>query len=362
MWNIGVYGKGVRVGVIDSGCNAHEALAGNLEDGADFSGGSNTDDRIGHGTSVCGVIAARYGFDVIGTAHKARIVPLKFIDTDKNGIVIGGTVSRLANAIVSAVDDFDCDIINMSCGTTDSYTLKTAVDYAASKNVIMIAAVGNNGTSGYNYPASYDNVIGVGSVNDEKEHSSFSNINDSVFITAPGEHIKVARSSDRYGQNSGTSFSAPYISGVVANMLEINPGLTLTEITDIFSLTSEDLGDEGYDVLFGYGLVRADRIADYMLGGYSCYTPGIDLCSEDNCFEVRFRTGSDTQPTFIFAEYNYGALEDISLTKEHISDNVFMLRLPHSDGIYKYFVWNSLDGMEPVTVNAFQQIHTNTYR
>ena len=348
MWDMGVYGKGIRVGVIDSGCSSHETLTNNLCDGADFSGSGDLEDRIGHGTSVCGVLAAQYGFDAIGAAHKARIIPLKFIDLNESGATVGGTVSRLAAAIVSAVDDFDCDIINMSCGTIDSHTLKNAVDYAASKGTVMVAAAGNDGTADYNYPAAYDNVIGVGSVSDTKEHSSFSNSNDSIFITAPGEHVNVIYGTNRYGRNSGTSFSAPYISGIIADMLEINHELNLTEITDILSCTSEDLGDEGYDEAFGYGLVRADKIAEYMLSGRNYYTPGLDLCPEDDFYEIRFRVDGDIVPFCVLAEYKNGALNNIDLSKKHIRDNIFMLRLPQSANIFKYFVWDSFNGMNPM--------------
>ena len=350
MWDIGVYGKGIRVGVIDSGCNVHEALSDNLCDGADFSGGNDVNDRIGHGTSVCGVIAAGYGFDAIGTAHKAEIIPLKFIDRDENGRTVGGTVSRLADAIISAADDFDCDIINMSCGTTDSHTLKLAVDYAESKNIIMVAAVGNSGNEKYSYPAAYNNVIGVGSVSNTKEHSSFSNINDSVFVTAPGEQVNVISDVDEYKQNSGTSFSAPYVSGIIALIREVQPDITLRETKDIISSTSEDLGDKGYDVIFGYGLVRADNIADYILSKYGYFVSGIDLCPEDNFYEIRFSLNNRIEnPLCIFAEYVDGRLNQVDLDKKYVSDNVFMLRLQKTSmGIFKYFIWETFQNMKPI--------------
>ena len=115
---------------------------------------------------------------------KVRLVPLKCFD-DKTT-----NVSVICKAIYGAVDDFGCDVINMSFGLMeDSIALKEAIDYAAGKGVIIVAAVGNDGTEELCYPAAYDNVIGVGSVDKNEGVSSVSQHNKSVFITAPGVHI-----------------------------------------------------------------------------------------------------------------------------------------------------------------------------
>lgn len=353
MWDIGVYGKNIRVGVIDSGCNKHIALKNNLLDGADFaydSDTADTSDNIGHGTAVCGIIAAEYGFGkVIGTAHKTNIIPLKFIDLDSDGNTVGGTTKRLVDAIKSAVDDFQCDVINMSCGTIDSNSLKMAVDYAVSKGVIIVAAVGNDGNSKLNYPAAYDNVIGVGSVNASKKHSSFSNTNGSVLITAPGENINVLSGASLTSKNNGTSFSAPYVSGIIANMREINPEMDTENAIEIISNSAEDLGDDGYDETFGYGLIRADAVIDYMLSECECFVSGIDECSADEWNEVRFRFNGDRRNVY-FAEYIAGTLNQIAAPVKYVSDNTVMLRLRHSDGgTFRYFVW---DGMKPIEINS----------
>lgn len=354
MWDIGVYGNDVRIGVIDSGCNPHKALTNNLKDGASFVDESiDTYDNIGHGTAVCGVAAGEYGFGkCIGTAHKAEIIPLKFIDKDSEGRTIGGTTSKLVKAIISAVDDFDCDIINMSCGTIDSLSLKTAVDYAADKGVILVAAVGNDGTSKYNYPAAYDNVLGVGSINSKKECSDFSNKNDSVFVTAPGENVNVLLGTGSIAKGTGTSFSAPYIGGIIADMKTIKPKLQLNEIKSILSETAEDLGDKGYDTEYGCVLVRADNITEYMLKECECFISEIDLCS-DGFNEIRVRVNNETEkPTIIFAGYKGKNLNQICTDMIEIEDNVYVLRIPNMvDNMYQYFVWDSMNNIQPVNFN-----------
>ncbi|MCD8180424.1 MAG: S8 family serine peptidase [Firmicutes bacterium] len=354
MWDMGIYGTGIRVAVIDSGCNQHTALLNNLCEGADFTDSGDTYDNVGHGTAVCGMIAAEYGFDgLIGIAHKAEIVPLKFMDIDSDGKTVGGYTSQIAEAIVAAVDDFDCNIINMSFGTIDSNTLKAAVDYAYSQNVVMVAAVGNDGSSNACYPASYDNVIGVGSVNEEKGHSDFSNTNDStnsVFITAPGENMELLYGNDSTKTGSGTSFSASYVSGVIADMMQINSALSPSDIMNILAETAEDLGDEGYDEIFGYGLLRADYIADYMTSQCHYFISEIDVCSADNFIEVRMRVNeSASEPTFIFASYKDGVLSQCDLTAENIGNNVLMLRLDENiESSFKYFVWDDLKNLKPL--------------
>ncbi len=352
MWDLGAYGNGVRIAVIDSGCNEHTALRNNLQDGASFVDNVyDTKDNIGHGTAVCGVAAAEYANrDVIGAAHKSQIVPLKFIDIDESGKTIGGTTSRLSKAIVAAVDSFDCDIINISCGTLNSITLQTVIEYAVSKGVVIVAAVGNDGSEKYNYPAAYDNVIGVGSITSQKNHSLFSNINDSVFICAPGDNIKIISGNNNYSFNSGTSFSSPYVCGIIANMLEINPQLTLQEIFKLLSDNAEDLGEDGKDLFFGYGLIRADNIVNSMLVNVSYYVSNIDLCSEDKLYEVRFRIDiSKNEPYCVFAEYNNGILTNLITQKYYISKDIFMLRMKKENfRTYKLLVWESLNSMKPI--------------
>lgn len=355
MWDIGIYGKGVRVGVIDSGCNRHTAFQDNLKDGASFIDDvADTYDNIGHGTAVCGIIGAGYGFDnIIGTARKAEIIPLKFIDRNTAGKTLGGTVKTLSSAIISSVDDFNCDIINMSCGTNNSEMLKTAVDYAVSKGAIIVAAVGNNGTEKYNYPAAYDNVIGVGSVNKSKQHSGFSNTNDSVFVTAPGEGVTIL-SGDGVKSGKGTSFSAPYVSGIITNMCEINPDITPEEVMEIISKTAEDLGDEGYDENFGYGLINVDAIVDYMLKDCEYYISDIDLCRADNFYEVRLRKNSSSEmPIFIFAEYTDRSLTQFEMKPQSISDDVYILRLKKADNDeYICFLWEDLENIRPIKTSS----------
>ena len=212
-WDIGCYGNNIRVAVIDSGVYAHPDLKGNLISGYNYiKNSTDTSDNIGHGTYVSGIIAAESNGEYItGIAPKVKIVPLKCFDANDRT-----TTSMIANAIYDAVDVYGCDIINMSFGTTGSNTtLKLSVEYAIQKGCIIVASVGNDGSTKEYYPAKYDNVIGVGATDEDNVISWFSQRNNTVDVVAPGENVKSV-SIEGYGKSSGTSFSCPHVSAVAA--------------------------------------------------------------------------------------------------------------------------------------------------
>ena len=352
MWNVGIYGKGVKIGVVDSGCNKHERLLCCLKDGESVvEGVTTTEDNIGHGTAVCGVIGAGYKDNsFLGIARRADIIPIKFIDKDQNGDKVGGKTSDFAKAIVAAVDDFDCDIINVSSGDKNSDTLRLAIDYVSKKGAVIVSSVGNKGNSYIYYPAGYENVIGVGSVSKSKSRSSFSNMNESVFVTAPGQSLTLLSGTSDTKTDSGTSFSTPYVSGIIADIMSVKPDITLEDVKEILKETSEDLGDDGYDTFYGYGLVRADNIADYLLTNYTYFTSGVDQSETDGKYEIRFRL-NDTSfvPAFLLAEYAGGALSNVASDYSQPAEDIFMLRMDkaNDNSNFKHFVWKSLESMMP---------------
>ena len=129
---------------------------------------SNTDttDTTGHGTKVAGIIAAKINNNegLCGIADKVKIVPFKVFNAQG-----GSSDLIIADAVIRAVDDFGCDVINLSLSSPDeSYILEMVIDYALSKGCIVIASAGNNDTQGdegdhLRYPAAQPGVIAVGS-------------------------------------------------------------------------------------------------------------------------------------------------------------------------------------------------------
>jgi subtilisin family serine protease len=130
----------------------------------------------------------------------------------------------------------------------------------ASKGILMVAASGNAGPkSPPLYPAANTNVIAVGATDAQDRLFAASNRGGYVALAAPGVDIFLPAPDEKYQMTSGTSFSAAYVSGVAALMLERNPALKPGEVRAILIRTARDLGAPGRDDLFGAG--EADAFA-----------------------------------------------------------------------------------------------------
>jgi subtilisin family serine protease len=167
---------------------------------------------FGHGTMTAGLVHL--------VAPQALLMPLKAFSGDGTA-----TVSAVVEAIYYAVDN-GANVISMSFSATqNSNTLQTAVQYASQNGVVPVAAVGNSGIETTQiYPASYSNVLGVASVNDQDQRSSFSNYgNGLVSLAAPGEGvITTYPGTNNYAAGWGTSFSTPLVAGGAALLFQFN--------------------------------------------------------------------------------------------------------------------------------------------
>lgn len=264
-WDLGLDGSGVRIAVIDSGVNAsHEDFsAATIATGVNMLNNSTgVSDETGHGTAVSGIIAATRdnGKGIAGITDKVELVPFKCFDGGDETDVL-----YVISAIYMAVDDYDCDIINLSLGLRENLkSLEAAVDYAAGKGVITVSAVGNDGVQQRMYPAAYDSVIGVGSVDKTGSVSYFSHYNDSVFVTAPGEEICTLSHSSNNGYSAGvgTSFATPHVTALAAMAKSLNKELDTAGFKQLLIDTCIDKGSEGYDTHYGNGYINARAFAE----------------------------------------------------------------------------------------------------
>lgn len=172
---------------------------------------------FGHGTEVVGVIHL--------VAPTAKILPLKAFHADGTGYL-----SDIIHALYYAVQN-QANVINMSFDfTSSSKELSRAISYANSKSIILVASAGNDGKQESVYPASLNNVMGVASTSDFDTRSTFSNYGSQVvWVAAPGEQIVTTYPFGSYAASSGTSFSAPFVSGGMSLLLNYDHDLTPTE-------------------------------------------------------------------------------------------------------------------------------------
>ncbi len=223
------------------------------------------DDDItgGHGTNVAGIIAAdtNNNSGIAGTAYinstwtaRVYIMPVKVLDEEG-----AGYDSDIYSGVKWAVDN-GAKILNYSFGGhAVGEVMQNAVNYAYGRGCINIAAAGNEGVEAY-YPAAYSNVISVASTGEDDTRSDFSNYGK-IDVSAPGEQIWAPgnNSYDNYTEFSGTSFSAPVVSGLAALITLKFDGLSNDDTRNIIEQTSDDAGAVGYDEYTGWGRVNVYR-------------------------------------------------------------------------------------------------------
>lgn len=243
LWNRGIRGDDVVIAVLDSGCQMdHPALKSQIIGGynftSDYKGNpKNYSDNTGHGTHVCGIIAAKKNSsNVVGVAPRVKLLVLKVVTSNGTGDN-KWTVKAINYAIKWRGPNRErVRIISMSLGGKDNDPgLYKAVREAIANDIVFVCAAGNLGNkktkSRSIYPGSYKGVIQVGSINFQGEISDFSNASSKIDIFAPGENIVSTYPNNRYAMMSGTSMATPLVSGAVALLIQYYEGLLGRELT-----------------------------------------------------------------------------------------------------------------------------------
>jgi serine protease len=307
-WNLS-QGDEVVVAVVDTGVLLdHPDLEGQLIAGYDFISstsiavdGDGIDDDPNdpgdstgptrssfHGTHVAGTIAASSNNvrGVSGIAWNARIMPLRALGAG------GGTTYDVLQAVRYAaglsndsgrLPQQSADIINLSLsGGGFSASAQALYSEVAARGVIVVAAAGNENSSAFAYPASYNDVISVSAVNIRRERASYSNFGSRIDVAAPGgdgltrdvngdgiADLILSTSGDdsesavrnTYQLLQGTSMAAPHVAGVIALMKAVDPALDSTSLRNALQqgLLTEDLGSAGRDNIYGHGLINANK-------------------------------------------------------------------------------------------------------
>lgn len=287
-WDISTGSPSVVVGIVDSGCDLdHPELAPLLVNGfdmvdlgvnptppagfrfeGDFAGrDAIPEDEVGHGTHVAGTIAAlsNNGVQVAGVGWQTKIMPVKALTRMvriSDGQVRGvGSSADVAAAVRWAADN-GAHVINMSLGADAPTTVESsAVAYAIGKGVVVVAAMGNNGTSNPSYPAAYPGVVAVGAIDSADKRASFSQTGAHISLAAPGVGILSTYLAGGTTTMSGTSMATPHVAGVAALIKAVKPSATGVEIADILRSTARPLRDDPADPVpnnaYGHGCLDA---------------------------------------------------------------------------------------------------------
>jgi thermitase len=253
-WDIGKGSEKVIVAVVDTGADLnHPDLQGRLLDGYNVVDPTvKPMDDVGHGTHVAGVISAlvNNGEGVAGMTWYNPVMPVKVLD--KTG---AGNTYNVAQGIIWAADH-GAKVINMSLGNyADANFLHDAIKYAYDKDIVLIAASGNDNSEQPGYPAAYPEVFAVAAADASKKKATFSNFGDYIDVTAPGVNIASTYPNNQYAALSGTSMASPHVTALAALIRSTNPQLKNTEVMEIMRKTAEDLGTPGKDKYFGYGQI-----------------------------------------------------------------------------------------------------------
>ncbi len=292
-------GTGALIAVVDSGVDlTHPDLASKVvihpdadiyePQGSCSAGGGpksctqdGPQDENGHGTHVAGIAAALTdnGVGVAGTAPGAQLLPVRVLDEDGDGR------ARDVAASIRYAADKGADVINLSISFRGAQgeqarlsgqlrPIYDALDYAAAKGAVSVVAAGNEGVPVCTEPAAAPRVLCVGATSRSDLRTYYSNGDATQlknYLVAPGgdglacdgeiisTYLRGAERTcgkeDGYEGLSGTSMSAPFVSGVAA--LLAGQGMTSQQIISCILSTADDLGPRGRDAVFGYGRVNA---------------------------------------------------------------------------------------------------------
>jgi thermitase len=248
-------GSGVEIALVDTGmATRHEDLRQKVAMRWDFVNDDRTvRDLGGHGTHVAGIAAARTGNGkgVAGGCPDCNLLVAKIFDGPRTG-----TVARMAEGIIWSADH-GAEVINLSVTHPNFSTVdRAAVDYAADRGAVVVAAAGNGDTSDRTYPAAYPAVIAVAATNQDDRRASFSNYGDWVDVAAPGVGV-LSTVPDGYASWNGTSMATPHVSAL-AGLLAAR-GHDRQTIRTLILDTAVDLGPDGPDPYFGAGRMSAGR-------------------------------------------------------------------------------------------------------
>lgn len=262
-WDVTTGKDDIVIAILDTGIDdTHPDLRGKVVKHIKISDTASAKDVHGHGTHVAGVAAAitNNNIGVAGGCPRCKLLNVKVMGDNGQG-----RTSWITEGINAAVAE-GADVINISAGTfDDSDALRTAVDNAINKGVVVVAAAGNCGDGADTcpdenppmYPAYYPEVISVSAIDMNDKKPGYAQYGSTVDVTAPGDAILSTYKDSKYAIMNGTSMSSPLVAGIAGLLLATDYGSSVTSIVNRIQNTADKI--EGTGTLWKYGRVNAAK-------------------------------------------------------------------------------------------------------
>jgi subtilisin family serine protease len=256
-------GENTIVMVCDTGIISHSDLDENIlfDYARSFIPGEDYQDVQGHGTSVAGVVAAKEtNFGIIGVAPRTKVIPVKSLSNKGRG-----STKSLEDSLKYAIE-IKPDIVNLSLGSKfpQGQYFHDLLLELYKLNIPVVCAMGNYGYNYSCFPADYSETIAITSYKKGRGISDFSSRSGNADFALPGENILTTSLNNKYSIVNGTSFAAPFLSGLLAIILSEaknkNIIYTVDQIKNILINSSKDYGPEGKDPYFGYGIIDVTKL------------------------------------------------------------------------------------------------------
>jgi len=278
------WGQGVTVAMLDTGLSPGTAniLKGGSITQYDMTGAGDTP-PVGHGDMVASLLAGATGEQ--GIVPGSSIMSVRVLDSTGQGDVFG-----VSDGIYTAVEQ-GAKVLSLSLGSnTSTNILQSAVDYAISQGVTIVASAGNDGNGAISYPAAYSGVVAVGSIDATGQRASFSDYGPELDLMAPGVGLSTVTTGGNMSF-SGTSASAPLVAGAIASLMSTNPGMTSQQAVDLLTQYADFAGPvtgAATNEFYGSGVVDLGRVLNRSNATYT------DVAVADMYLNV---TSMPTDPT-----------------------------------------------------------------
>lgn len=323
-WDITKGDPLISIGILDTGYDTiHEELTGKFNHLTPMSAGVN----IVHGTAVA--ITAAGNTD--NQAGKSSI-----------GFNCELSLRNMSYNEMLAATYAGVRIINVSWASGCMYNsyYQSVIDEVYNNGTVIVAAAGNGPTCGgpdmLVYPAAFDHVISVTSIDENDHHQPVPNDptsthqhNDKIDLTAPGYNVPLSLNGNNYVTGNGTSFAAPFVSGTVGLMLSVNPCLTPDQIEMILKATAVDIYSNNMNFAGQLGAGRLDAHA------------AVQMAKDMHPIKVSVNQNNSTCSEYpgVFVTLDSGNVSNHTIQWSDGSNNWNRYNLP--SGSYSYMITNT---------------------